>query len=81
MEEYTCDEEMVEQDEANDHGSAAELKKVVTRMPSYAPQLYPSDQPRLGYIKPVPSQLMTVYQDKRQNLPIHLDLDSGANVS
>ena len=81
MEEYTCDEEMVEQDEANDYGPTAELKKVVTRMPSYTPQLYLTDQPRLGYIKPVPSQLMTVYQDKRQNLPIHLDLDSGANVS
>merc|ERR1719209_1176534 len=39
------------------------------------------DQPRLSRIQPRPTQLMTVYRDERQSLPIHICLDSGATVS
>ena len=82
IDEATGDEEVMEQTETDDQdGPTAVLKKVVPCTPSYTPQLSIPDQPRLGYIKPVRSQLMTVYQDKTQNQPVHLDLDSGADVS
>ena len=41
----------------------------------------PDQSPRLGHITPEPTQILTVFQDKQQTLTIHLNLDSGANVS
>ena len=41
----------------------------------------PSLSARLGFISPEPTQILTVFQDKVQTLTIHLNLDSGANVS
>ena len=38
-------------------------------------------QPCLGTIRPEPTQILTVFQDQRQTLPIHLGMDNGANVS
>ena len=40
-----------------------------------------SDLPHLNFIKPEPLQILTVYQDSAQNMPIHIDLDTGANVN
>ena len=40
-----------------------------------------SDQNWCGYIKPVPSQILTFFQDPSNKLPVHIDLDSGAAVS
>ena len=36
---------------------------------------------KCNYIKPVPSQILSVYQDIALNNPIHIDLDSGATVN
>ena len=36
---------------------------------------------KCGYIKPVPSQILTVFQDVPNKSPIHIELDSGATVS
>ena len=41
----------------------------------------PGLAPRLGHITPEPTQILTVFQDKPQTQTIHLNLDSGANVS
>ena len=39
------------------------------------------DQPNLSYIKPVPTQILTVYEDEQNRKPIHIELDPGATVS
>ena len=36
---------------------------------------------KCSYIKPVPSQILTMYQDSPCTVPIHIDLDSGATVN
>ena len=36
---------------------------------------------RCSYIKPVPSQILTMYQDSTEKIPVHIDLDSGANLN
>ena len=36
---------------------------------------------RCSYICPVSSQILTVYQDSSNKLPLHLDLDSGATLN
>ena len=41
----------------------------------------PGQSTRLGFISPEPTQILTVFQDKANNATIHLNLDSGANVS
>ena len=40
----------------------------------------PTYLPRLGTITPEPTQILTVYQDSAKTIPLHIDLDSGANV-
>ena len=40
----------------------------------------PAFTPRLGTIKPEPTQTLTVFQDSAQSITVHIDLDSGANV-
>ena len=43
---------------------------------------YPrNENVKCGYIKPVPSQILTVFQDIQNKSPIHIELDSGATVS
>ena len=44
-------------------------------------ELSRTETPACGYIKPVPSQILTVFQDINNKNPIHIDLDSGANVN
>ena len=34
-----------------------------------------------NYIKPVPSQLLTVYADAKNTIPLHIELDSGASIN
>ena len=36
---------------------------------------------KCGYIKPVPSQILTVFQETQNKSPVHIELDSGATVS
>ena len=43
--------------------------------------LHRNDALKCGYIKPVPSQILTFFQDPSNKLPVHIDLDSGATVS
>ena len=40
-----------------------------------------SKEPKLSFIKPVPTQLLTVYQDFGCHEPIHMDMDSGATLN
>ena len=40
-----------------------------------------TDRPHLGSIKPEPFQFLTVFQDPKQTVVLHMMLDSGANVS
>ena len=42
---------------------------------------HPPDLSALNAIKPVPTQILTVFEDKSQQKPIHIGLDNGANVS
>ena len=42
---------------------------------------HPSDLSDLNTIQPVPTQILTVFEDKSQTKPIHIGLDNGANVS
>ena len=46
-----------------------------------AMKLHRNDYLKCGYIKPVPSQILTVFQDPSNKFPVHIDLDSGATVS
>ena len=39
------------------------------------------NEEKCGYIQPVPSQVLTVFQDKQNQLPFHIDLDSGATCN
>ena len=36
---------------------------------------------RYSHIQPIPSQILTVFLDKQNKLPFHIDLDSGATIS
>ena len=36
---------------------------------------------RYSYIQPTPSQILTVFTDKQNKVPIHVELDSGATIS
>ena len=36
---------------------------------------------RLGYIAPVPTQLLTVFLDEENKTPVHIDIDSGATLN
>ena len=40
-----------------------------------------SIEEKYSYIKPVQSQILTLYQDSANKVPIHVDLDSGATVN
>ena len=40
-----------------------------------------TDIPACGYIKPIPSQILTVFENSKHENPIHIDLDSGATVN
>ena len=40
-----------------------------------------NEDSKCGYIQPVPSQILTVFQDLQNKNPFHIDLDSGATVS
>jgi hypothetical protein len=42
---------------------------------------HPPDLPHLNAIKRVPTQILTVFEDKAQTKPIHISLDNGAKVS
>ena len=37
--------------------------------------------PKCGYIEPVQSHILTVFTDKKNEVPFHIELDSGATVS
>ena len=39
------------------------------------------DLPNCSILKPVSSQILTVFKEKGNKVPIHLDLDSGANLN
>ena len=36
---------------------------------------------KLGYIAPVPTQLLTVFIEEENKMPIHIDIDSGATLN
>ena len=36
---------------------------------------------KLGYIAPVPTQILTVFREEQNKLPVHIDLDSGATLN
>ena len=36
---------------------------------------------KLGYIKPEPTQLLTVYNDEQNKITVHIELDSGATLN
>ena len=36
---------------------------------------------KLGYIKPEPTQILTVYNDQSNNKAVHIELDSGATLN
>ena len=38
-------------------------------------------QAKLGYIAPVPTQLLTVYKEQENKTPAHIDIDSGATLN
>ena len=40
-----------------------------------------NDSSKCAYIKPVPSQILTMFLDSANKTPIHIDLDSGATLS
>ena len=40
-----------------------------------------NEDSRLNYIQPIPSQILTVFQDSQDRIPFHIDLDSGATVN
>ena len=42
---------------------------------------HPPDLSTLNAIRPVPTQILTVFEGKPQKKPIHIGLDNGANVS
>ena len=43
--------------------------------------LHRINQPTCSYINPVPSQLLTVFTDIKNKIPIHIELDSGASLN
>ena len=36
---------------------------------------------RLGYIRPVPTQVLTVFVDESNKIIVHIDVDSGATLN
>ena len=40
-----------------------------------------SEEVKLNYIKPIPTQLLTVFTDEACKNPVHIDLDSGASLN
>ena len=40
-----------------------------------------TDSAKCSYIKPVPSQILTMFLDSANKVPIHIDLDSGATLN
>ena len=40
-----------------------------------------STDPKLGFIKPEPSQILTVFLNTLNQSPIHIDMDSGASLN
>ena len=57
------------------------LSKALLSNIKEVPKVAENDALKCGYIKPVPSQILTVFQDPSNKLPVHIDLDSGATVS
>ena len=57
------------------------LSKALLSNIKEVPEVDANDALKCGYIKPVPSQILTVFQDPSNKLPVHIDLDSGAAVS
>ena len=44
-------------------------------------EIYRTETPSCGYIQPVPSQILTVFQETNNLNPVHIDLDSGATIN
>ena len=40
-----------------------------------------TDPAKCSYIKPVPSQILTMFLESTNKTPIHIDLDSGATLN
>ena len=40
-----------------------------------------TEEIKCGYIQPEPSQVLTVFRDKQNKIPFHIDLDSGATCN
>ena len=66
---------------SNNTSEPPTLAQVTVLQPPFQTSPYVTEQPHLSVIKPVPSQILTVYQQPNQSSPAHLNLDSGANVS
>ena len=39
------------------------------------------EKPSFNYIKPVSSQILTVFKDRNNKIPLHIELDSGASIN
>ena len=40
-----------------------------------------SSEPKLGYIKQEPTQILTAFEDISNQAPVHVELDSGASLN
>ena len=66
---------------ANEQEVDDEDDQVNSIIPDYSPNDYPRSDGKLNYIRPVPTQILTVFYDSNCNTPLHIDLDSGANLN
>ena len=68
---YDKNEPKDKEDEVKDDNNCALSNELLNRI----------KLPSCNYIKPVPSQLLTVYADVQNRIPIHIELDSGASLN
>ena len=73
------DEEEIAQMFGYDDGQSHEVKEKIDNKPSH--DFSRTDSAKCSYIKPMPSQILTMYRDPLNKIPIHIDLDSGATLS
>ena len=79
-EEDSCkDEEEIAEMFGYQEEQPQEVKETYNDCSSY--QFSRMETAKCSYIKPVPSQILTMYQDSANKIPIHIDLDSGATVN
>ena len=70
--EFGYDDDYVE---ANEEDSDQVINNIRSGQ-TVQPDLCSCNTGKLGFIRPIPTQLLTVYTDAANKIPVHIDLDS-----